>query len=509
MQEDGHNFRRNRDRTVNSRYQVEGATAIFSYVSTTRLMTSKRDGTAVAGGAAVSFQADIAFLEERSQYPPGAADPIPRRLDASMLPTRPMRELGTPGGGQGIEASMGDVDRYFYPHIACEGCGQLQPLDPKGCLLRPSTIRDPLGRPKISHLSESGRPLTWFHTDPEQSVESAYFACPNCEHPIADEQRFNAKFCCRYTKEWAADFIGNLPTGIPDRPWKIGLHFSPLSRVEAGAALASQMIKSGFDSVNSDDWQQQRLGHPSEHQTNMITLEMPRQAMSAPRPVRHPNYVLAGVDIGRSEDWLVVADFHLPADHYSLTAGEIFEQSIRTIRFAGGVFRERIPEMLSDYGVDYGLVDNEPSRESSMKLCQSTCLEMADQLQLREPVRETIVEDGGLAYKCWQIRNVKFMSAVLEGFLFRAEDDHALYRLPPEWDQWVGNPSDMSPLTHLSGPWRDANGQWHRGQNNVDDIFFACVFLEAAFYLKLLNPEPEYSLSAVEERPVHQVLNFL
>ena len=507
MGEDGYRFKRNRDRTINTRYQVEGATAIFSYVSTTRLLPAKREGTAVAGGAAVSFQADIAFLEERSQYPPGAADPIPRRLDASMLPTRPIRELGTPGGGQGIEASMGDVDHYFYPHFTCANCEQLHPLDPKGCLLRSSTIRDPLGRPKISFLSESGRPLTWFHSDPEYPVDSAYFGCPNCGHPIADEQRYNAKFCCRYTGVWAADFTKSLTAGVPDRHWKIGLHFSPLSRVELADQLAPQIIKSGFDSVNSDDWQQQRLGHPSEHQTNMVTLEMLRLAMAAPKLDRRPSYTLAGVDIGRSEDWVVIADFYLPSDAYSLTPGQLFEQTVRQVRFAGGVFRERIPEMLDDYGVEYGLVDNEPSRESSMKLCQGSCLEMADQLNIREPLKETIVEDGGLAYKCWQIRNVKFMSAVLEGFLLRAEDEHSLYRLPSEWDQWVGNPSDMSPLIHLSAPWRDADGQWHRGQNNVDDIFFACVFLEAAFYRKLLMPEEEYSISGVGERPIRELVS--
>lgn len=84
-----------------TRYQVGGATAIFTYVSTSKPNT--QGGKAAAGGSVVSFQADAMFMEERSQYPAGAAAPLARRLDQSGIPTRPIRELGTPGGGQWIQ----------------------------------------------------------------------------------------------------------------------------------------------------------------------------------------------------------------------------------------------------------------------------------------------------------------------------------------------------------------------------------------------------------------------
>ncbi|MGI0485856.1 hypothetical protein ACN4EK_10495 [Pantanalinema rosaneae CENA516] len=468
--------------------------------------TVRAGGKAAAGGAAVSFQADWMVLEERSQYPPGAADPLPRRLDASMLPSRPIRELGTPGGGQGIEAELNDCDRYFYPHITCEKCRQMQALDPKGCLLRQTTQRDARGQAKVSYLSESGRPAEWFHTDPDNQVETAFFGCQFCGHPIADEQRFNAEFRCRLTGVSARDFIASLPTGVPERPWKVAVHLSPLTR-STSTNLAAEIIKSGLDATITHDWQQQRLGHPSEISATNITPEMLRVAMLAPKPSdRRPDYILAGVDLGRSEDWMVIIDFFLPEDHRKMKAIDISEKTIRSVRFAGGIIRDRIPQMLSDYRVQYGLIDNEPSRESSMKICRSTCLEMANQEGvMQEVVKQVTVEDGGISAKCWNIRNEKFLSLVLEGFLLQADDGYPLYRLPPEWMRWVANPSENSPLVHYVGPHRDLDGQWHRGPGNVDDLYFATMFAEAAFYLKLVHMRRYYGSAGSGDRAVHRV----
>ncbi|MGA7936878.1 MAG: hypothetical protein WCA35_25200, partial [Kovacikia sp.] len=508
MKQAGVRFRRGRDRSINSNYQVDQANAIFSYVSTSR-PSVREAGRAAAGGAAVSFQADWMVLEERSQYPPGAADPLPRRLDASMIDTRPVRELGTPGGGQGIEAGLGDCDRYFYPHYTCEKCNQTQPLDPKGCLLKPTTQRDVLNRPKITYLSESGRPVAWFHTDASEPVDSAYFGCAFCGHPIAEEQRLNASFRCRYTGEWLVDFVASLPPGIPSKRWKVAVHLTPLCR-QTKTNLAAEIIKSGLDASTTEDWQQQGLGHPSETEAASITPDMLRVAMSAPKPTRKPTWTISGIDMGRSEDWFAVVDFFPPENWRKMKPVEVYEQTIRSVRYASGIVRDRIPSLLKEFGVGYGLVDNEPSRESSMKLCRGTVLEMADQIAyLNEIVEESIVEDGGLAARCWNIRNEKFMAAVLEGFLLQASDGFPLYRLPPEWEKWVGNPSENSPLRHLSGPFRDTKGQWHRGPGNVDDGYFALVFAEAAFYIKLLTPPRSYKISGAGDRPVGSVMRNL
>jgi hypothetical protein len=506
MQSQGIRFRRGRDRSINTRYQVDQVNAIFSYVSTSR-PSIRESGRAAAGGAAVSFQADWMVLEERSQYPPGAADPLPRRLDASMLPTRPIRELGTPGGGGGIEAEFSNADYYFYPHFQCEHCQTIQPLDPKGCLLQQTLQRDALGRPKMAYLSESGRPIVWFHEDAAFPVDTAYFACSVCGRPIPRQQRYEATFRCRYTGILLKDFLESLPEGVPERRYKVVCHLSPLLR-EAETNLASEIIRSGIDAATTDDWQQQRLGHPSETQAASISLQMLTLSMQAPRPEHRAHYRLAGIDLGRTEDWLVIIDFYLPDDYPNLKPIEIMERSIRVLRYGADVVRDRIPLLLAEFGVEHGLVDNEPSRESAMKLCRETCLEMGDQIAyLKDIVSETEVWDGGIAARCWLLRNEKFMNTVLEGFLLQDDEGHPLYRLPNEWERWIGNPSERSPLVHLMGPWRDANGQWHRGKGNVDDFFMACLFAETAFYIQLLTPPRYYSASSAASRPISKVLS--
>ncbi|MHC5756099.1 MAG: hypothetical protein ACYTXF_36880, partial [Nostoc sp.] len=264
----GHKFNRRSDRCINTRYQIDQVNGIFAYVSTSR--PGQRDnGTAAAGGMAVSYQADYAFLEERSQYRAGSADSIPRRLDASLLPTRPIRELGTPGGGTGIEEQMGKVDHLFYPHYTCTKCKQTLPLDPKGCLLRETVQRDPLGRMKKTYLSDSGRPVSWFHRDENDPVDSAYFACSHCSEPITDEQRYDARFCCRHKGTELTSFLESLPPGVPEYTWTIGIHLSPLTR-ETQFNLAAKMIEEGMSASTTDDWQQQMLGHASEHQVGSI-----------------------------------------------------------------------------------------------------------------------------------------------------------------------------------------------------------------------------------------------
>jgi hypothetical protein len=102
------------------------------------------------------------------------------------------------------------------------------------------------------------------------------------------------------------------------------------------------------------------------------------------------------------------------------------------------------------------------------------------------------------------------LTAVLEGFLLQADDGHPLYRLPPEWARWIGDRSDKNPLTHLSGPHRDSNNRWHRGSGNLDDIYFAMMFAEAALYLTLaqLVNFGEGIVSA-EEQPFTRMQSFV
>lgn len=194
----------------NTLFQVGIANASFTYVST---VGSNKAGGAAAGGSIIGESADIAFLEERSQYPPGADAPIYRRLDASSIPSHPVRQLGTPGAGGGIEAEIASADLYFYPAIVCRHCGKEIFLDPKGCLLKHFTRTLPNGQEKTSYLSESGKPVEWHCTDPNDPVENACFCCYECGNRIEDSDRIGAGFKCKYTGIWLRDFLEERKNG--------------------------------------------------------------------------------------------------------------------------------------------------------------------------------------------------------------------------------------------------------------------------------------------------------
>ena len=483
-EQSGRAVRNKADRKLTSRYQFGGSTAIFSFASGNRSTPSK-SGLAVVGSSAASFSANAAFLEERSQWPPGSADPIPRRLDASRLETKPLREIGTPGAGQGIEAEIESADYHFYPHYCCPDCGAVKPLDPKGCLLRLVERRGASGEREHKYLSESGRPLEWFHSDEFDPVHSAFIACSHCNSPLPDESRFSAHFRCLKTGISLREYLDDLAPAAPDRRLKVAVHLSPLTR-KTRFNLAADLIQNGKECKRTEDWQQQALGHPSESGQGSITLKLLRAAIAAAKPVSTPDFVLAGVDQGRAEDWLMVVEFYRPANHYQLSVAEVIDQTLRYVRFGGDVMRDAIGRKLKEFGAEFGLIDNEPNRSDAADLCRLSCLEMANQHPgLKDAVKSGEVKDGGAAYPCWQLRNEKFLKQVLDAFL-KSENGHPLYRLPGEWRKWLGNPSERSPLSHLMGPSYDpASGRWSRGKGGIDDLYYALMFCEAAFYLQL------------------------
>lgn len=486
------------DRQNTARYQVDGVTAIFSYANTSK-PTPSRQGLATAGGAAVSFTANVLFLEERSQWIPGTADPLPRRLDASLIPTRPIRELGTPGAGQGIEVEIERAHYWFYPHYRCDLCGEAAPLDPKGCLLRQFKRKDLSGKEVEGYLSESGRPVQWWHREERDPIDTAYFACSHCGHPLRDEQRDAAWFQCRRTGVTMRSFLDHLPTS--QGRLKVALHLSPLCRMTQNN-LAAELVRGGVEAVRAEDWQQQALGHPSENTTNSVSLDMLKRAIVAPKPVGKPAVRLAGIDQGRGEDWLWQVACYLPEGWESMPISQVLEQTVRVVEFAGDVIRTVIPERLNDLGTEYGLIDNEPDRSDAADLCAVTCLEMADQKPgLNDAVKEGKVMDGGQEYACWQLRNEKFLKQVLLNFAMVAADGEPLYRLPDDWGKWIGVNTERSPLRHLTGPAYDPDtGRWRRGEGNVDDLYFAAMFAEAALYLWLLNGPRDFEFESLGAR---------
>ena len=470
-------------------YQIGDANALFTYVSTSKASLNTKEGGAAAGSAVVSVTADVLFREEKSQYPIGTGDPLLRRIDASIVPTKPIRDLGTHGSGSGIEVDIAKCKYYFYPHFRCGNCDRVSPLDPKGCLLKLIKYANSLGREISSHLSQTGRPVAWHCTEENNQVESAYFGCPHCGAEIPDSDRLNAWYQCLNTDITLRNYLDN-PDRLKERSrQKVGISISPLLR-QTEHSLAIEIIQLGLETANTEDWQQQVLGHPSSIYGNRITLEFIKAALYAPKPDRKPDYIVAGIDQGRGEDWLMIVAIYLPDEVEGMTDILRFEKAKRVILFGADIMRSQIPELLSQFKVTYGLMDNEPTREKAIQICRESdgVLQIANQIAgLKDAVRKIIVEDGGESEECWNIRNEKFIQAVVDGFLTAADDGHPLYRLPAEWESWIGKNTERSPIRHLCAPHRNPVRGWQRAKDGIDDLFFALVFAEAAFYLHLTN----------------------
>jgi hypothetical protein len=463
-------------------YQVVGASAIFTYASTNKTVstqsTGARSGLAAAGARSVSVNADVLFMEERSQYPPGSADPLRYRLSASRLPMPIIRELGTPGGGQGIEVELKDCDRHFYPHALCIECGHLQALNPFGCLLKPKEVSQ---SEDLVYLSKSGRPLDWFHKDANDPVESAFFGCSNCGSELHHHAVENAEMYCLQSGLSIRDYLDTLPEGIPNRVIKAAFHISPIPR-QTRFNNAAKLIKDGLEVLNTNDWCQQGLGWASTTKSEGVTRELVERAILAPAPNRKPDLIVAGIDQGRQQDWLAIIKIWFPDNWRSLKPIQVAEESIRQVQIMQDILRDDIPHYLAEHNVNLCLMDNEPSRKEAIKLAEQVeCLEIVDQCNnLPELVRHQIVADGGIYAPCWLIESKTFMTEILNSFSTLHTDGYPLYRLP-DWHHHLANPTELSPVAHLISPYRNLLGIWERGK--VNDLFVALHFCEAAFYI--------------------------
>lgn len=466
-------------------YQINGATAQFVYVSTSKRKTND-DGTAAAGGTVVGVSRDILFREERSQYPPGAGDPLTSRLKAGRLPSRPERDIGTPGSGRGIEEEIEKAEYHFYPHYTCPSCGVSAPLHPKGCLLK---------KVDGKYLSPSGRPIDWFQKDGE-----AYFGCSECGSEILDKIREQAYFKCLKTGITLRDFLSKIPKGIPRKRVSVGVSLSPLLRIQQ-TNLAQEMIVEGLSKENSEDWQQQTLGLASESSDNNVTLDMLKAAIGAePDIYERESLSLCGGDQGRSEYWLWKCKYYLPVDWCNMPLAQVIDKTLRVVTYAGDIIKDELPDRIADCA--FGIIDSEPDIAAAAQLCGATCLEMADQQAfMLDAVKMGIANEGGIEHSCWKIRNNKFLKQVLDNFAM------GNFYLPAEWNQWVGKPTERSPLVHLTAPSYDpASGRWKRGRGNVDDLYYAAMFAEAALYIYLLYRKVDTDLGYGGNRDIYNIL---
>lgn len=487
------------DRQNNSNFQLtsRNASAYFRYASTSaKDHTDSKRGLAVVSGSQASIATDAIWIDERSQIPPSAVGTLLRRQDAARLPGGCIREVGTPGSGLGIETVVENSNYHFYPHIVCSNCYELVQLSPKGCLLHEVNGR---------YLSNTGRPISWFHRDAAYPHETAYFACPYCKHEITDEQRMNAHFRCLRTGVKYKDFNDKLPTTLEDslkQRLMVTFHLSPLLR-QTLYSLAEKIVRvgCGFEPINPRDFQQQMLGFPSENEQIAITKAMLKTAIARPVPKEPRVCRIAGIDQGRGEDWLYICDYWVEGVDVKTNGFKIYRESElvspimrmesarRHVVFASAISRADIPKLLAEYEVDYGFIDNEPDIGQAYDICKHTCLDMADQkTDILDVVKEIHVMGGSLELPAFGINPTYFKDCLLNAFNLHV----SIF----EFD--VDDRNYTAIAKHLCSNEKEPDtNKWIRPQDHVDDLFFAGMFCEAAFhrYVELLVNDTLNSIS--------------
>ena len=277
----------------NSLYQYNGANIIFGYASSSNNAANRNTS---AGKSMVSFPADIAFKEERSQWESGSDAPVDRRLEASSIDTKPIRQIGTPGKhGTGITEAARDCDYHFEPHCICDNCGQEIRLNPEGTLLIASVRVKPNGEKIKSFVGANGRPSDWFYSDDTNPIESTFFGCPHCYAEIPKNIRVHQSyFRCVKTNIKMTEFLDwiNSESYQIDKKIKAFIYLSPLLKDRA-YNVASDIIKTGIETTDPEDWYQQQIGLASKTESTKLTIEMIANAISRPMPeFNYPDWLL-------------------------------------------------------------------------------------------------------------------------------------------------------------------------------------------------------------------------
>ena len=289
---------------------------------------------AEAPSALTSIGADILMVDEASQI----QDPSMafRRVEKSRLPRPLIREIGTPGGGGGIERRMNHSNIYFYPHYTCPHCGVEDELSPLTCL--------------ITDLDASDRPIKWFYEGSRMSANSAVFRCRNCLNLLTDVSK-QAYLKCKKSGLLVKDLDD---AGIAQHD-VISLHFSPLMSTQPN--LARRIISLANTGNNIADYWQQVLGFPSRRSIKSFTEEMLTTSTKTP-PLYNPvSWVVMGIDVGKHHHHMVALEcFYTPGDN----PVDSFRSSHYKVIEAREITWDDIPDLILAYDAYKVAIDFKP-----------------------------------------------------------------------------------------------------------------------------------------------------
>jgi hypothetical protein len=445
---------------------------------------------AAAGSSAVAVTADVLFVEERSQWQPAGSDKVfHRRIDNGILREInkfPIRVLGTPGSGAGIEKDIKDAKHNFWPYAKCPHCEDTITLTPLGCLFKKVVTKNKDNSLIERYFDETGLPLDWHHKDPDDPVRSAYFGCSSCGELLPDDLRQKAKFHDINTGMTLDEFLTSyVPSVWREETLTVGIWGGLLFRDQPGTKLAPAVVGGAQDVTGMADYLQQRCGIPGDVIGGSITRENIKSAIE--REDFYPtedetSVTLIGIDQGRSAWYAAVVEFIYNENLPPSLAMKTVRRNIKAFRI---LKEDEVPALMEEWGPVAGLIDNEPSISSASALADDLGLCLGNQQKKqKDEYKFSHVLDGGNEYECYQIRYNKYVWSLMVAFV------HGQVTIPDEYEHHLEFNTPKSIVRHLTAvEWDNTNACVVKKQDEPDDLFFALMFAEASFALYLQDPE--------------------
>lgn len=298
-----------KDTDTKNAITVGGTKATFFYADKQKA-SSESNAIRQASSRLSSFTAFGIIADEVELWQPGILDVMRRRMDATILPNKIVRAGSTPGAEGGVVDVMVKSCQYrFEWHVDCPHCGTVQPLSGFGNLLKGKEVAEE-GRVIVRYLDKGGRPLDWFHEDPDYRQETAYVGCRKCGGKLEKEVIADGEYVCTVTGKTIEQFFADRRQSSEPVD-RVSLQLPKLATTRFSAP---NIIKELFTTDNPADVIQQGLGLPFSIGTGKIQFEVLMECvgLAIPEQLKQKGHdmVVMGLDQGKYTNHVMIFGFY-------------------------------------------------------------------------------------------------------------------------------------------------------------------------------------------------------
>jgi hypothetical protein len=468
----------------NQVYKTRSYTSYYSFV------VQNGAATDVAVPAELqSISVDVMLLDEYSQYNPKIAAVLKSRQANSLLESRPVRYVSTPGkAGTTIDILLNRCSKTFSAFVKCPHCGQNASLHPEHCFLKKATITDDSGDEVESFFDSELRVLDWYHSNPDDRINSAYLSCQHCGGELPDKL-YEKAFLLEKDSQMSVDEFIDEVNEDPTKLRTIGLIANPFLR-RTKQNIAVRFANDASTTENYRDFIEQGLGIPSNDAFNGLTVEMLTALVNAPKqpanPTQYSKTRLVGLDVARGINYACLMDVYIPTTG---SKDSKYHNAIRSVVSFDKVASSNMVNWRQMYKPEAIGMDLNPDQSLAFEFSKKfKAIPFVQKHNLKEVFREDKETNvGGLTFTSYSFDNQYFITRALKLFRMKTGDDYAV-RLPRNLTQYLTTRTKNDAISHLLNmTYNDEKAMWEKGSLNRSDYFYAFLFAEVLLYQQIVS----------------------